>query len=284
MMERPQENVTSPRKPESRDSLELLVQEHTAELAAVNEELRRFVYMVSHDLRAPLVNMNGFLAELRNGLAVVLDVVDSLRPHLSQKQKVALARALYEDIPEALEFLDISVRKMSRLSSAVLALAQIGRRELQFERIDMLVLVQEILFTLAYQINRKHVTIDVAPLPEVVGDQISLEQIMSNLLTNALSYLVPERPGHIRVWGEVKSDKTTFYVQDNGRGVTEGEQAKIFEPFYRAGRQDISGEGMGLTYVQTLVRRHGGQITCKSTPDQGATFIFTISNYLVPTE
>ena len=84
------------------------------------------------------------------------------------------------------------------------------------------------LFTLAYQINRKHVTIDVAPLPEVVGDQISLEQIMSNPLTNALSYLVPERPGHLRVWGEVKSDKTTFYVKDNGRGVTEGEQAKIF--------------------------------------------------------
>lgn len=266
--------------PGSRDPLELLVQERTAELAAVNEELRRFAYMVSHDLRAPLVNMSGFLAELRGALAVVQEVVEGLRPHLNDQQKQAIALSLYEDIPEALDFIGSSVRKMARLSNAVLALAQIGRRELIFEQIDTLLLVQEILATLAYQINQKQVTVDISPLPEVVADQLALEQIMSNLLTNALTYLSPDRPGHIRVWGEAGADKTTFYVGDNGRGLAEADREKIFEPFYRSGRQDTPGEGMGLTYVQTLVRRHGGQISCQSELGQGATFVFTISNHM----
>jgi len=266
--------------PESRDQLELLVQERTAELAAVNEELRRFAYMVSHDLRAPLVNMSGFLAELRGALGVVQEVVEGLRPHLNDQQKQAIALSMYEDIPEALDFIGSSVRKMARLSNAVLTLSQIGRRELVFEPIDTLLLVQEILATLAYQINQKQVTVDISPLPGVVADQLALEQIMSNLLTNALSYLLPDRPGHIRVWGEVGADKTTFYVGDNGRGLAESDREKIFEPFYRSGRQDTPGEGMGLTYVQTLVRRHGGQISCQSEPGQGSTFIFTISNHI----
>jgi signal transduction histidine kinase len=266
--------------PESRDQLELLVQERTAELAAVNEELRRFAYMVSHDLRAPLVNMSGFLAELRGALGVVQEVVEGLRPHLNDQQKQAIALSMYEDIPEALDFIGSSVRKMARLSNAVLTLSQIGRRELVFEPIDTLLLVQEILATLAYQINQKQVTVDISPLPGVVADQLALEQIMSNLLTNALIYLLPDRPGHIRVWGEVGVDKTTFYVGDNGRGLAESDREKIFEPFYRSGRQDTPGEGMGLTYVQTLVRRHGGQISCQSEPGQGSTFIFTISNHI----
>ena len=267
---------------DSREQWEWLVQERTAELAAVNEELRRFAYMVSHDLRAPLVNMNGFLVELRDGLGVVEEVVDSVRPHLNDAQKQALARSLYEDIPEALDFITRSVRKMSRLSNAVLSLAQIGRRELTFERINTLLLVQEILATLAYQINQKQITIDIASLADVVADQLALEQIMSNLLTNAVTYLHPDRPGHIRIWTEMSVDKTTFYVQDNGRGINEADLEKIFEPFYRSGRQDTPGEGMGLTYVQTLVRRHGGQISCESVLGKGTTFMFTVSNYLMP--
>ena len=277
------EKGIEPQTTDSREQWEWLVQERTAELAAVNEELRRFAYMVSHDLRAPLVNVNGFLAELREGLAVVQEVVDGVRPHLNEAQKQAIARSLYEDIPEALDFITRSVRKMSRLSNAVLALAQIGRRELTFERIDTLLLVQEILATLAYQIEQKQITVDIAPLADVVADQLALEQIMSNLLTNAVTYLHPHRPGHIRIWTETGVDKTTFYVQDNGRGIEALDQAKIFEPFYRSGRQDTPGEGMGLTYVQTLVRRHGGQISCQSTVGEGATFIFTLSNFLVPT-
>lgn len=282
MLDLRQDEVAFVPERESRDQLEMLVQERTAELAAVNEELRRFAYMVSHDLRAPLVNMSGFLAELKGALAVVQEVIEGVRPHLTHEQKRAIALSLHEDIPEALEFIGSSVRKMARLSNAVLALSQIGRRELSFEPIDTLLLVQEILDTLAFQINQKQVTVDIAPLPSIIADQVALEQIMSNLLTNALTYLQPDRPGHISVWAEESADKITFFVQDNGRGIPAGDQAKIFEPFYRSGKQDTPGEGMGLTYVQTLVRRHGGQISCESTPGQGTTFIFSVSNHLLP--
>ena len=83
---------------------------------------------------------------------------------------------------------------------------------------------------------------------------------MSNLLTNAVIYLDPDRAGEIGVTGERNGEETIFTVRDNGRGISDEDMHKVFAPFRRAGRQDVPGEGMGLAYVQTLIRRHGGRI------------------------
>jgi len=89
-------------------------------------------------------------------------------------------------------------------------------------------------------------------------------------------YLDPNRPGEIEITGERDHDETTFRVRDNGRGIVEEDMDKVFAPFRRAGKQDVPGEGMGLAYVQTLVRRHGGRIWVESGPGTGSTFYFTI--------
>ena len=103
---------------------------------------------------------------------------------------------------------------------------------------------------------------------------------MGNILDNALLYLDPERLGEIEIGGERQADQVCFYIRDNGRGIAPGDMDKVFAPFRRGGKQDMPGEGMGLAYVQALVRRHGGRIWCESQPGVGTTFTFTVSSHL----
>jgi len=114
----------------------------------------------------------------------------------------------------------------------------------------------------------------------VHADRLALVEIFGNLLANAMAYLEPDRPGEITISAEQHPGMTVFAVQDNGRGIAADDVPRVFEPFRRVGRQDIPGEGMGLAYVRTLVRRHGGDITCQSTLGVGTTFTFTIAHAL----
>jgi PAS domain S-box-containing protein len=252
------------------------LQRYATELEQANEELKAFAYTVSHDLRAPLVNLKGFAAELRAALAVVGSAVITALPHLDENQRPAVTTALQKDLPEALGFIDSSVTRMDSLTKALLKLSRLGRREIKLERIDMYALVQVTLQTLARQIEQRQVEVTVGALPGVVADRTSMEQIVGNLLTNAVLYLDTDRPGEIEITGERDHNETTFLVRDNGCGIAEEDMEKVFAPFRRAGGQDVPGEGMGLPYVQALVRRHGGRIWCESQPGKGSTFYFTI--------
>ena len=262
----------------ARDELEVRVQERTAELEEANEEIRRFAYIVSHDLRAPLVNLKGFASELRTATHVLQDVLPAVLPHLETPAHADVAQALDQDIPEALDFIDTSVTRMDHLIRAILHLSRLGRRELTFESLDMGALVHGTVQTLAHQIAQRQAQVTVDPLPTVMADRTAMEQIMGNLLANAVAYLVPVRSGEIVVTGERHAEVTVFTVRDNGRGIATDDIPKIFEPFRRVGRQDVPGEGMGLAYVRMLVRRHGGEIQCHSTLGVGTTFTFTIAH------
>jgi signal transduction histidine kinase len=165
-----------------------------------------------------------------------------------------------------------------------LQLSRLGRRELHLEQIDMDALVKEVLQVLEHQIAQRQVRVRVGALPPVYADRTALEQIFGNLLSNAVNYLSPGRPGEVVITAERRPEHTTFHVQDNGRGIAAEDITRVFEPFRRVGKQDVPGEGMGLAYVQTLVRRHGGTICCRSTPEVGTTFTFTITHELAPGE
>jgi signal transduction histidine kinase len=166
---------------------------------------------------------------------------------------------------------------MDHLIGAMLDVARLGRRALHYESLDMPALVQGTLRTLAHQIAQRQVQVTVGPLPEVVADRLAMEQILGNLLSNAVTYLEPGRPGAIVVTGERRPECTVFTVRDNGRGIAKADIPTVFAPFRRVGRQDMPGEGMGLAYAQMLVRRDGGDIICQSTPGEGTTFTFTIA-------
>jgi two-component system sensor kinase FixL len=264
----------------ARDELELRVQERTAELAAANEEVRRFAYIVSHDLRAPLVNLKGFASELRAASVVLQEALPKSLPHLEAPQRVGVSRALDQDNPEALAFIDTAVTRMDHLIRAILHLSRLGRRELHLEPLDMLALVQGTVQTLAHQITQRQVQVTVEPLPTVMADRTAMEQIMGNLLANAVAYLASGRPGEILVTAACCPESTVFHVRDNGRGIAAEDISKVFEPFRRVGTQDVPGEGMGLAYVHMLVRRHGGDLQCHSRLGVGTTFTFTIAHQL----
>ena len=260
--------------------LELRVKERTAELEAVNEELKTFAYTVSHDLRAPLVNIKGFTGELRLTLEDVQAAIEPLLSQLDEPQRQIINSAFQQDIPEATHFIDTSVNRMDSLVNAILKLSRLGRKDLDFEPVEMEPLVKNVLKSLAHQIEQKQVQIQLDTLPTVVADHTAMEQVLGNILNNAVVYLNSNRPGRIEISGQRHFNETLFQIRDNGRGIAESDRHKIFELFRRAGKQDVPGEGMGLAYVRTLVRRHGGRIWFESQPDAGTTFFFTIPHNL----
>ena len=256
------------------------LERYAVELEQANEEVKQFAYIVSHDLRAPLVNLKGFTTELRFALEAVDSAMETALPHLDEKRRQDVVVALKEDVPEALGFINSSVTHMDHFISALLKLSRLGRCELHPEPVDVEALVQVSLESLAHQIEERQVEVRVGPLPKVVADRTSMEQIMGNLLGNAVKYLEPDRPGEIEITAERGPNETTFHIHDNGRGIAAEDMDKVFAPFRRVGRQDVPGEGMGLPYVQALVRRHGGRIWCESELGVGTTFSFTISNHI----
>jgi two-component system sensor kinase FixL len=137
---------------QARDDLECRVQERTAELEVANEDVRRFAYIVSHDLRAPLVNIKGFAAELHAACEVIRHAIPAALSHLEASQRDDLTTTLEHDVPEALTFINTSVTRMDALIQALLQLSRLGRSELHLERIDMEALVKQVLQALEHQI------------------------------------------------------------------------------------------------------------------------------------
>ncbi|HEY3746598.1 MAG TPA: HAMP domain-containing sensor histidine kinase, partial [Gemmatimonadaceae bacterium] len=271
---------------DSNVNLEATVDERTADLREANDEIQRFAYIVSHDLRSPLVNIMGFTSELEElrgdifrRIAALAKVAPETVPALAREVEVELDgkdRQLSDDFSEALGFIKSSIAKMDRLISAILNLTREGRRRFEPVRIDTSELIQGVVKTLAHQADEAKSDIRIAPLPPIVSDRLALEQIFSNLIDNAIKYLRPGVPGEIAVRGRTKLGFAVFEVSDNGRGIDPKDHQRIFELFRRAGTQDKPGQGIGLAHVRTLVRRLGGTMSVASELNQGTTFTVTL--------
>jgi len=256
------------------DLLEDIIEERSAELARSEQELRDFVYIVSHDLRSPLVSIMGFTGELGFGLELLKEAIKAGLPTLDQKRQAALNQELDQNIPEALEFIKASTEKMDGLIKAILKLSRLGRRELVFEQVDIGQLVERELKSQAFNIENNDIRVKLGQLPVLYTDALAMEQIFGNLLSNAVKYLDPARRGVIEIDAEQNAEGTSFSVHDNGQGIATNDIPKAFEIFQRLGDRTQSGEGMGLAYVKALLRRLGGRIDCQSEPGHGTRFRF----------
>ena len=270
---------------DSNVNLEATVDERTADLREANDEIQRFAYIVSHDLRSPLVNIMGFTSELeelrgdifRRIAALVRATASDAPPAADAEPELAGEdKQLSEDFSEALGFIKSSIGKMDRLISAILNLTREGRRKFTPEPIDTHELIEGIVATLAHQAAEADAEINIQPLPRVVSDRLALEQIFSNLIDNAIKYLKPQAPGRITIRGRTKLGFAIFEVADNGRGIDPKDHQRIFELFRRAGTQDKPGQGIGLAHVRALVRRLGGTMSVSSELNSGSTFTITL--------
>ena len=250
----------------------------TADLERANEEVKQFAYIVSHDFRAPLVNLKGFAGEIRSSLSAVASALEAARPHLGEEQRKAAVAALQTDVPEALHFIETAASNMDNYVNALLKLSRLGRQELHPERLRVAEIVERSLKSLAHQIGERGVTVSVGPLPEVVADRTALRTDHGQHPDQCRALPATGPAGPDRSRRQPRPDETTFFVRDNGRGIAPEDMPKVFAPFRRAGKQDVKGEGMGLAYVRTLVHRHGGEIRCESQFGVGTTFTFTLRN------
>lgn len=263
------------------DTLEDLVAERTADLTRANDEIQRFAYIVSHDLRSPLVNVMGFTAELESVTGIIGELIDRAEERAPDIVTQDARLAAREDLPEAIKFIRTSTQKMDRLINAILKLSREGRRVIAPEPLDLDALVDTIGASLTQQFDHRGATLTVErPLPPIVSDRLAIEQILSNLIENAVKYLSPDRVGRIVVRGKHDSQRVTIEVEDNGRGIAASDHQRVFDLFRRSGNQDQPGEGIGLAHVRALAYRLGGVIEMTSELGQGTTFRLSLPTKL----
>jgi PAS domain S-box-containing protein len=253
------------------------VEEKLASLAQTlvekNKELETIVYVASHDLRSPLVNIQGFSREL--GFAC-----DRIRSQIAAKSlfegEQELQTLLSRDVPEALSYIQAGVTKIDALLSGFLRYSRLGRAALKIEPLKLNAMLSSIVSAMEFQIKCSGATVKVESLPACLGDETQINQVFTNLLDNAVKYLDPNRPGLISVSGWIEKRRAFYAVKDNGIGIPRDQQPKIFEIFHRLNPSAGEGEGLGLTIAQRILERQKGQLSVESEPGQGSTFLLSL--------
>ncbi|NUQ00254.1 MAG: PAS domain S-box protein [Armatimonadetes bacterium] len=226
-----------------------------AELAQSNADLEQFAYVVSHDLQEPLRMVSGYLQLLER-------------------------RYIGDLPPEAREFIEFAVggaNRMRDLIKDLLAYSRVTTRGEPFQACDLNDILESVRLNLEVAIEESGAVIEAGDLPVVHGDPIQLAQALQNLLANAIKFAAKDRPPRITVEGQVEAGEARLTVADNGIGIDPKYHEVIFQPFRRLhSRDEYPGSGMGLTIVQRIAQRHGGEVHTTGQPGEGARFVLTL--------
>jgi signal transduction histidine kinase len=241
------------------------------QLEAKNREMADFLYVVSHDLRAPLINLEGF----SRALEASIGTLDRMMTERGRVAAVDPWPELRSEIGESLEFVLRSVSKMDFLVKGLIELSRIDTRPQHPEAVDLNRTVESVLGSLQYLINERGIAVEIEPLPTVRGDPVRLNQVFGNLIDNAIKYMKPEGEAKIHVGCRTNGVGNLFFVHDTGVGIRDEDQSKVFRLFTRLNPKSSSGEGLGLTAVKKIVERNGGRIWVESEVGTGSTFWFT---------
>ncbi|HEX5735913.1 MAG TPA: ATP-binding protein [Blastocatellia bacterium] len=236
--------------------LERRVAERTAQLEAANRELEAFSYTVSHDLRAPLRHIDGFVQLLNK----------------RERERLDPTSARY------LRIIGEAANKMGQLIDELLELSRTGRIDMRVHRVELNALLDEVRRELAPTMTNRKIRWEISKLPPVEGDSTLLKVVLINLLSNALKYTSPRREAYIGVGHRPgENGKVVIFVKDNGVGFNMKYVDKVFGVFQRLHRdEEFEGTGIGLATVRRIIHRHGGQVWAESEEGRGATFFFSI--------
>ena len=257
-----------------RKQSEVKLAELAQNLAEKNKELETIVYVASHDLRSPLVNIQGFSKELNRSCDRVRELLAGDEPLEAKKRE--LETILGQDVPEAMEFIQAGVARIDMLLAGFLRFSRLGRAALKIKRLEMNTMLAAIAQTIEFQLKQAGATLQVDKLPECLGDMTQINQVFSNLFDNAIKYRSPKRAGLIHVSGKIENGRAIYSVKDNGLGIAPEHQAKVFEIFHRLNPSASEGEGLGLTIAQKILERQDGKIWVESQPDKGSTFFVSL--------
>lgn len=237
-------------------------------IAAKNKELEQIVYVTSHDLRSPLVNVDGYSRELEYSIEDLRAALDEFPVnHCSKK-----IEALLPDMMDSLQHIRSSARQMDTLLKGLLKLSRSGRASLSIALLDMNRLVADVVSAMEYQIKERGARLTLGPLPACRGDEAQVTHVFSNLVNNSLKFLDPKRPGQITIRGAMEQGQIVYCVEDNGIGIDLEHQKNIFELFHRLNPKETEGDGLGLTIAQQILERLDGKIWVESCIGQGSKF------------
>lgn len=264
-------------KAASKEKTQLIqnLEKMAARLANVNEDLQErqretndFLYVLSHDLRAPLINIQGFGRRLYTDMSVLEGCLTNGSADEAPKR---LGR-----MQQSLQFLNAGTAKIDQLITRLLEVARVSTRVSEHSWIDAKIMVGDVVDACRFQLEASGVEVSVGDLPRVWADPVQLNQVFTNLVDNAVKYMGASAHKRIEVSCTTKGERYRFAVSDTGPGIAAKDQEKVFRLFARAGSNGTSGEGVGLATVRAIVNRHGGRIWVESTPGEGCTFYFTL--------
>jgi PAS domain S-box-containing protein len=244
------------------------------ELRHKNEEVEAFVYIVSHDLRAPLVNVMGFSRELEWSCSSLKTLLEGMA--LPEESSAAVFEILDVDLPSSVHFISQSSLKFERLIDALLSLSRHGRQIYTIEDVDVDAVVANTVATLQRAIGEADAEVEIGRLPRAAADTTALGQVFSNLVGNCIKYRSPERRLKVEIGGQIEDQTVRYWVGDNGLGIPEAGKARLFQVFQRFHPHRAEGEGMGLAIAHRIVERHGGKIWAESREGGGTIFNFTL--------
>lgn len=243
-------------------------------IANKNKELEQLVYATSHDLRSPLVNIDGYGREL--GFAVAAIQAAGTDSASSSEKLAAVLRTTMPEMTNALHHIRNSTRQMDALIKGLLDLSRAGRSAIDIGPVDMDALIAKVVSSLDHQLKHVGAQLHRSALPPCKGDAIQLSRVFANLFGNALKFLDPQRPGVIAIRGTMEAGRCVYCVEDNGIGIAPEYHGKIFELFHRLDPARTEGEGLGLAIVQQILGRLDGAIWVESTPGTGSRFFVSL--------
>lgn len=237
--------------------LEARVAECATKLAAAREELDAFNYSISHDLRAPLRHIAGFVDILETAAGPTMDATS--RKHL---QTVAQSAA-----------------QMGQMIDGLLELYRVGHAEMRCHRVSLATLVGDARGDLRGEIGSREINWQIGDLPEVRADSVLLSQAIGNLLSNAVKFTHPRSVARIEIGGTHDGSENILFVRDNGAGFDMKCAGRLFGVFQRLHLANkFKGIGVGLAIVRRIIHRHGGRTWAEGKPEGGATFYLSIPN------
>ncbi len=247
-------------------------------LSLKNQELERYLYIASHDLRSPLINIQGFSQRLQTQTDGVANTLKDLS--LPEDIQPQISDLIGNRIPRTLGFIFTNVTRMDTMISGLLQLFRTGQMKMTIKPVHMHALINRITHALNFQIEAADARIDIAELPDCYGDEDLLNRLFSNLIDNALKYRAPDRPLVVTITGEQQDSTVVYRIQDTGIGIAPAHREKIWDIFYRVDPYATqTGDGMGLSIVNTIVNKHRGQIRVESIENHGSVFYITLLNH-----
>ncbi|MBI9113385.1 PAS domain S-box protein, partial [Maridesulfovibrio ferrireducens] len=236
-----------------------------------NKELENFLYVSSHDLRTPLVNVQGFSSRLQKQIESINTLIAecSLEPEAEEKIK----SIIQESIPKTLDFIFTNVSKMDTLINALLEISRTGRVKMTIKEIDINQLIEKIVSSLNFQITELSVKVITKEMDDCYGDGNLLNQLFTNILVNAIKYRNREKQLVIEISSEVRYNKVIYSFKDNGMGIEQRHLEKIWDVFYRVdSASPEAGDGIGLSLSKRIVDKHKGKIWAESEVGKGSVF------------